>query len=116
MKSETIKAIFTNFLFVIGVVLIIVGASRGILTVVRLAVFDKYPLDYYAETRCAYPPVPVQDGEVMPKLEAECTGSLDYERRLRLTDDIVNSTTMLISGLVLTFSFKRFIFGKKVSH
>lgn len=116
MKSEAIKTIFTNLLFVIGVALVIVGASRGILTIVKLAVFDKYPLDYYTETSCANRPVPVQDGEVMPKLEVNCTGLLDYERRLRLTDDIVNSTTMLLSGLILTLSFRRFILGKKVSH
>jgi len=115
VKRDTVKAIFTNLLFVIGVILIILGGSRAILTVVRLAVFDKYPLDSYAETRCSYAPIPAQDGEVMPKLEAECMSSLDYERRLKLTDDIVNSSTMLISGIALALSFKKFIFSKKAS-
>ncbi len=113
MKRETVKAIFTNLLFVIGVILVIVGASRGILTVVRLVVFDSYPLDYYAETRCTLLPARPDGGEVMPIIDGNCEESLEHERKIKLTDDIVNSVTMLLSGLALTLSFKRFIFSKK---
>jgi hypothetical protein len=110
MKTETIKAIFTNLLFVIGVVLLIVGASRGVLTVARLAVFDEYPLDYYAESRCNITPAyPEDEGEVMPKTNTDCDDNLDYERKIKLTEDIVNSITLIISGATLVFAFKRFI-------
>lgn len=114
MKTETIKAIFTNLLFLIGVVLLIIGFSRGVLTVTRLVVFDKYPLDYYAESRCEMMPtaVPVE-GEVMPKGDVNCEESLEHERRIKLTDDIVNSVTMLVAGVVLTLTFKKFILNKK---
>lgn len=115
MKTQTIKAIFTNLLFVIGVVLLIVGASRGTLTLVRLAVFTDYPLDYYAETRCIMAPAPIaENGEVMPKNDINCMESLDFERKIKLTDDIVNSVTMIISGLALTLGFRRFIYSRDI--
>ena len=110
MKTETIKAIFTNLLFVIGVILLIVGFSRGVLTATRLVAFDDYPLDYYAETRCAITPkLTEENGEVMPKVDENCEEALTYERKIRLTDDVVNSVTMLVAGAALTLSFKRFI-------
>jgi len=116
MKSQTVKAIFTNLLFVIGVVLLIVGFSRGILTVTRLLTFEKYPLDYYAQTRCDISPMtPETNGEIMPKVDTNCDEALEYERKIKLTDDIVNSSTMLVAGFVLTLSFRRFIFGRKPS-
>lgn len=55
VKGETIKAIFTNLLFLIGVILMIVGFIRGTSTTVKFLVFDKYPLNSYEETRCDYP-------------------------------------------------------------
>lgn len=116
MKPEGVKAIFTNLLFVIGVILLIIGFSRGILTATRLLTFEKYPLDYYAETRCNIAPMaPGTSGEVMPKVDTNCNEALEHERRIKLTDDIVNSVTMLVAGFVLALSFRRFIFEKKVS-
>lgn len=120
MKSETIKAIFTNVLFVIGVILLIFGFSRGLLTGVKLVIFDTYPLDMYQETRCELEmaPLPIEktDGTTEPVTEAErsqrlqqCKESLEFQRKIKLTEDIVTSITTLISGGFLIYFFRRFI-------
>jgi hypothetical protein len=120
MKAETIKAIFTNLLFVIGVIFLIFGFIQGTQTVVRLATFDKYPLQIYEETRCenefpAMRPViepdqpPMSDQDQQERRQ-KCEASLDYQRRVKQTEDIVVSITTLVAGAVLVLSFKRFIF------
>lgn len=111
MKTDTIKAIFTNVLFLIGVILLIIGGSRGLLTLTRVVVFESYPLDPYAETRCNVSPIAPVEGEIMPRPDVNCLENLEHERRVKLTDDAVGATTMLIAGFILTFGFKRFIFG-----
>lgn len=120
MKSDTIKAIFTNILFVIGVILIIIGFTQGTLTITRMFVFDKYPLNSYEETRCEFEsgmskPV-IQDENATPLSDAEikdrkekCLVSLEYQRKVKKTEDIVGSITMLISGIALVYVFRRFI-------
>lgn len=122
MKAETIKAIFTNLLFVIGVIFIIYGFIQGALTTVRLFTFEKYPLQTYEETRCdnSYPaiampyspdasPPPPTDQDFLDQ-KAKCQESLNYERNVKKTEDIVVSITTLVAGTVLVLSFRRFIF------
>lgn len=122
MKTDTIKAIFTNLLFVIGVGLIIFGFIRGALTISRLVVFDKYPLQQYEEQRCEYeamPYIPV-DGEKEgmvsgPQEDAQtrkekCLESVEHQRDVRKIEDIVTAITTLVAGSVLVFTFRRFIF------
>jgi hypothetical protein len=111
MKATSIKAVFTNLLFVLGVILIILGASRGTSILVRLVAFEKYPLGYYPEARCRLAPAPIsENGEVMPKVDINCEESLELERKIKLTDDVVNSVTFLVAGIVLALGFRRFIF------
>lgn len=121
MKTETIKAIFTNLIFVIGIGLLIFGFIRGGLTVSRLIIFDKYPLNTYEETRCQNQPfatVPMKDGSVVQQSPAEiaeqlrtCQQSLDHDRKVRKTEDIVTALTTLVAGTVLVMFFRRFIFA-----
>ena len=91
MKPETIKAIFTNLLFVIGVILLIVGFVQGTRTIVKLLTFDQYPLDSYEEIRCEQPPyampIPVEGGktavvpdETSKQTKADCESKLTHER------------------------------------
>jgi hypothetical protein len=118
MKPETIKAIFTNILFVVGVILLIVGFFQGTRTAVKLVTFDKYPLDSWAETRCDYPNI-VYDTSIpekdvpsqadREKQKQDCLDSLEYERSVRMTEDIVGSITLLVSGGALVFFFRKFI-------
>ena len=128
MKTETIKAIFMNLLFVIGVILTIIGFVRGSLTVTRMFVFEKYPLQSYEETRCdlEYMPMATQvtpavtpegkgEATLIPEEELQsrrekCLASVERERETRKVEDFVTSLTILVSGVFLVLSFKRFIF------
>jgi len=121
VKTEKIKAIFTNLLFVIGIVLVIVGFIRGTLTITQIIVFDKYPINSYEETRCDQGIVPVEatkkEGETsaLTKIEIKeqkdkCLSSIEQGRKVKMTEDIVTSITTLLSGVALIYFFKRFIF------
>lgn len=133
MKVETVKAIFTNLLFVIGVILIIYGFIQGALTAVRLLSFDQYPLESYEETRCEQEnynyltelkqstgsessAVILTEKELAERKQeatdrqSNCEASQAYARRVRQTEHIVTSITTLVSGTMLVWSFKRFIF------
>lgn len=118
MKSETIKAIFTNLLFVIGVSLIIFGFTRGVLTLAQLIVFPKYPLNSYEETRCEITPlapelggktVAVTKPEEIKAQKEKCLESLEHQRKVKEVEDITASVSTLVAGAVLVFFFKRFI-------
>ncbi len=120
MKSETIKMIFTNILFVVGVALLIVGFTKGVLTASRIVVFDKYPLQSYEETKCEMElarPIAVSKDENVAQLSDEelksrmekCQASLEQQRNVQKTEDIVTSVSFLAAGLVLALIFKRFI-------
>jgi len=114
MKTETIRAIFTNILFVVGVVLSIIGFIQGALTVTRTVVFDKYPLQSFEESRCYYENRPELAQSKTPdstQKEKECLQQLDYERNVRQTEDIVRSLSFMASGFVLIYFFRRFIYN-----
>lgn len=124
LRPDTIKAIFTNLLFVIGVILIIFGFSRGALTVANMIAFDKYPLQSYEETRCeaeytAFIPLEPQiGGSTKPQISEEdrkvrydkCITAVEHERSVRKVNDVVTSVSTLVSGSLVAFLFKRFIF------
>ena len=117
--STLIKAIFTNLLFVIGVILMIVGFIRGASTVSKTLVFDNYPLNSYEENQCDHlaivrPVEPVaEDIKQSPEDKAECESRLTYQRNVKQTEDVVGSISFFVSGLALTIAFKRFIFEQK---
>jgi len=121
MKVENIKAIFTNILFVIGIILMVYGFIQGSLTVVRSMVFDKYPLQSYEERSCEYEnnyvdkPEEGKEEAISPeeKMERErvCEEKLDYSRKVVQTEHIVGSLSSFVAGLALIVVFKRFIFN-----
>ncbi len=124
MKTENIKAIFTNLLFVIGVILIIFGFVNGVSTITKSLVFEKYPLDSYEETKCETEflnptIVTTPDGKNTATQESQeekearlkkCEDSLVTRRKVKQTEDIVSSITTFISGVVLVYCFRKFIF------
>lgn len=120
MKAETIKAIFTNLLFVIGVILIIFGFTNSALTISRIVTFDKYPLHSYEEGRCELEfsrPAYVSTEESIAQLSDEelatrkerCDASLEQQREVKKVEDIVTSVSVLLAGTFLALTFKRFI-------
>jgi hypothetical protein len=124
-KTDLIKVVFTNLLFVLGVIMLLVGFITGTSTVAKLAFFERYPLNSYEETRCDAPyftPAMPVDGASMDKKvellnpeqqQADCKEKLEYDRRVRKTEDVVSAISFLAAGAMLTYIFKRFIFDKK---
>jgi len=120
MNTQKIKAIFTNLLFVIGVILVVVGFVRGVSTTIKTLMFEDYPLDSYEETRCELElspravPDKINIDESLSKEEREekrqvCLSGLKQARKVKQVEDITYSVSFLISGLALTMIFKRFI-------
>lgn len=118
-KSSTIRSIFVNLLFLIGVILLIIGFVGGTSTVVKLFVFDKYPLNSYEETRCEMSnyPVAIPEEKTPAKIdEAQkqiCLEGLEKDRKLRLVEDVTQAISFTVAGIFLTLVFKGFIFEKK---
>lgn len=118
MKPELVRAIFTNILFIIGVILTIFGFGRGSVTAAKFIVFGTYPLNGYEETRCDIQTSPMREGDTQTAEERRdarmsCFEAVERERKLQMIEDVVGSITMFTSGVVLIFSFKRFLFKKK---
>lgn len=114
MNIKAIKTIFTNALFVIGVIVTIIGFVNSTKTIANIVVFEKYPLGY-EETRC-------QDMAMVPKIEGQtttqnedqyqkCTIQLEETRKQRQVTDITTSFSTLISGLAVALIFRKFIFS-----
>ena len=123
MKPEIIKSIFTNLLFVIGVVLMVVGFIRGTATIANSIAFDQYPLDEWQETRCSIDmnyqdpallpadAVPTETKESFEQRRIECQRVLDATRRTKQVGDITYSFGFFVSGIALALGFRRFIFN-----
>lgn len=121
MKTDIIKAIFTNVLFVIGVIFLIAGFIIGTQTVTRSVLFENYPLNSYDENRCEFEqpfPTIIEKGdevqsespEEIENRKQKCLAGLAHDRKVKQTEDIVGSVTSLVAGAALVFSFRRFIF------
>jgi hypothetical protein len=124
--TPTIKAIFTNLLFVIGIILMVFGFVWGTSTVAKLAFFEKYPLESYEEGRCemGYFPEPVKDPNQtdeqraeakaqMEKQQAQCRKEVEHRRSVKKVEDSVTSVSLFVAGLALSLVFKQFIWQKK---
>jgi len=122
MKAQVVKAIFTNLLFVIGVILIIFGFSKSVTTGAKLIIFDNYPLNAYEETRCEYEtfnlPSPDRNApnsepsaQNSEQTRQRCLEAIERQRQVQLTEDVATSITTLVSGIFLVYIFRRFIFG-----
>jgi len=104
MKTQTIKAIFTNLLFSIGVILMVIGFIRGTFTLVNSLMFDKYPLNNYEETKCdsglPVRAIPLEKGlleesslteEQKQANKQSCINSLEHARKVKQVADITYS-------------------------
>jgi hypothetical protein len=124
--TPTIKAIFTNLLFVIGIILMVFGFVWGASTIAKFVFFEKYPLQSYEEGRCemGYFPEPVKDptqteeerSEAKKRMEqqqAQCRAEVERSRSVRKVEDSVTSVSLFVAGIALALVFKQFIWQKK---
>lgn len=127
-KTFTVKAIFTNLLFVVGIILMVVGFVRGTSTIAKLAFFEVYPLEAYEESRCDMnyyiePAMVKPDGAPQaetPEAKAErekqierCKTEVERSRSVKKVEDVVSSVSFFVAGTALALVFKQFIFQKK---
>lgn len=120
VKADTIKAIFTNLLFLIGVILIVIGFIQSVSITAKLIVFESYPLNSYEENRCNNltntRPAPVLEktatDSAQPTKEEiqQCKVDLEQDRKLRMVEDVTRAIGFLTSGIVISAIFRRFIF------
>lgn len=119
MKPETIKAISTNILFALGVILVVIGFIRGSSAVVNSLAFNEYPLDEWQESRCmevgAFQSPLLLEKDQTAFLEAkehfeqqkiECEKTLERVRRTKQVTDFTYSFGFFASGIVLAVLFK----------
>lgn len=114
VNPKVIQTIFTNFLFAIGVILLVVGFVRGILITTRLIVFDTYPLENWEETRCEnMTPAMIQEPNIkQPNLEesekfqTRCKEEVAHSRKVRQVEDIATVAGLLVSGVALSYFFR----------
>jgi hypothetical protein len=126
-KTHIVKAIFTNLLFVVGIILMVIGFVRGTSTIAKLAFFKVYPLESYEESRCEmnyYAPAMVkEDGTPQtetPEAKAErekqidrCHQEVERGRDVKKVEDVVSSISFFVAGTALALVFKQFIFKKE---
>ncbi len=119
-RYEFVKVIFTNLLFTIGVIVLIIGFVNSVRTVTKLVVFDEYPLRSYEESRCdntpAAPAAPLDGEQTTPQKSAqeyreECVVKLNHDRKIRQVEDITTSVSLVLAGGALVAVFRRFIWG-----
>lgn len=108
MKPEVIKALFTNILFVVGVIVLIIGFFKGSNTLAKSLFFEQYPLESWEESRCEMEPI----GQT--KI-SECNKSTQTMRITKKVEDSVSSISLLVSGAVLVYFFRGFIFTQAKS-
>lgn len=117
MKIEVIKAIFTNVLFVIGVVVLMVGFIRGVMVGAKLVSFEKYPLNGYEETRCEMETSAIlipdktamvaADKESTEKRKVSCLESLERQRSVQKVDDITSAFGAITAGGLIAIVFRK---------
>ena len=129
-ETSRISAIFSNILFVIGVILLIIGFFIGTHTLVKSIAFTQYPLPSWEENRCDHemlyqiePYMPFaeeKEAEEIPlslllaeqKQEQKqqidkCLISVEQQRKTKQVEDAVGAFVLLTAGSVLVFVFRK---------
>lgn len=111
-KSTNIVSIFINFLFVVGVILMVVGFVGGLRFTAYTYIFDEYPLGAYED--CSYMTRPYiaadskdadSENEIYQKELDRCEESLKGRRKIAQVNEAVQAVGLLISGIVLVWLF-----------
>jgi len=117
LAPQTIKVIFTNLLFVIGVIITVIGFVHSTSTVAKLILFEQYPLGYEEDCRTLTRPIAVEEKtpiiskEEQQHQEESCRSRLELQRQERKVSDITTSISTFIAGGVIILTFRRFIFS-----
>jgi len=114
-----VVAVFTNVLFVLGVIFVVVGLIQGIKIVGYKLLLDEYPTRYGGED-CSYAgqgyPMPVgmepakvasgsADAGEVEKQRQSCEVRVARDRQVKQVDDVALAVGMSMSGWALIFLF-----------
>lgn len=92
-----IKTIYLYVVSVIGLIVGIIGVINLLNTIVKLTVFDKYPIGDYSYMR----EVKTPDGTTTAETREEYTARIEGLRKERKVGDLTNSIGMSVVGGVL---------------
>lgn len=111
--ADLIKSIYLYLFTAIGLILVIIGIFQLSNYVIKIAVFDKYQLEY-EETRCDYLPVETLPGGEKKSSEAaqmekeKCEKGLEELRAYKkVTDGARAITFLVVGGAVFAFHLSR---------
>lgn len=118
MTSDKIKSIFSNFLFTVGVLMVVFGFIFGTHTAVKVLFFDTYPLDIWQEQQCDSgmlvrpqdPNAEEINEELYDKEQERCETRLNRLRDIRKATDLATSLATLFAGTGLAFIFRKSFF------
>lgn len=87
-------------------ILIIIGLFNAVHFITGVAAYDKYPLRYGDETRCAYvsQQIPVEGGKPLPsekEQQSTCLEALERERINTRVDDLEKSIAFTGIGALI---------------
>lgn len=90
-----IKALYSYFMLIVSIFLLVSGIGSAIRIVVYGVIFDKYPLP---EERYLCSVVPPVDGEKPTQEEENCNEVIEQARKIKFADDIIYATISTIAG------------------
>lgn len=127
MSGKTIATIYFYIISAVSLGLIIIGIFNGVNFVVNSTMYDKYPTRYGPAMDCeggSYYPVPMKapligsestpSAKDLEKQKQICLTQQDLDRKQHKIDDLKNTLTFTLVGLVL-FSI-HFPLARKQSH
>lgn len=112
MNGRVISLIYFYLVSIIGIVLLIVGTYNTVTFVVNTTQFDKYPLQYGGEDRCAYTTLPQTvpdksatepsvDKKALEEQRKTCLQTLEMERKQHKVNNLKDAITFSLIGIAL---------------
>lgn len=116
MNGRVVSLIYFYLVSVVAIVLLMFGAYNGITFAVNSTQFEKYPLPWGGEDRCAYtmsPPMQValapsgtpqqsaEEKKAMEEQKNSCLRSLEMERKQNKVNNLKDALTFTLLGLIL---------------
>lgn len=115
MSGKLITLIYFYVISAAALALIVIGIFSTVNFLINITQYDKYPLQYFGEdcenfgTSYSKGPYPMElesrvatpTAEEERKLKAQCEKRVEQERKQRKVDDIRNSLTFSLVGVIL---------------
>jgi predicted nucleic acid-binding Zn ribbon protein len=109
MHGKTISQLYFYLISALSLIFIIIGIYNAVTFGVNMSQFEKYPLQFGGDDRCAYnmphPPGVDPKTQVSPEDQKKqneiCLNQLELERKQHKVNDIKNAITFTLIGIIL---------------